>query len=391
MPNDASVGGVFDQASEHIYGILGAGEAAYQQDGSDGWLGSLDSVSDDSGYWVTLTNDAPQNDDESYDVTLSFTNVDPVSYDDDGEVVYSLRNGNNLVSYPYQTPQSLSSALGSAAGSVFAIVGEGVSALNLGDEFVGSISDFEGTKGYWIVTDLGDDPEATMEFTYTQPTDGNGNALSRTSGTNAVKDVPSEFGYEQSTTQAFFFVESASINGRDMTEDDLLIAYNGDQIVGSRYWNGSMTDVPAMGYDGAESRIGYSAAGDQISFKVLDYITGELVDMAVESGSVEWSNIGISIVSLSDTSLPSAISMGSAYPNPFNPSTMIGYNVPTDMDVNLSVYDIQGRLITELVSGVHTGGSYDVTWNADMHASGLYIVKFVAGGSVETQKIMLVK
>ena len=63
------------------------------------------------------------------------------------------------------------------------------------------------------------------------------------------------------------------------------------------------------------------------------------------------------------------------------------------MQVNLSVYDLRGRLISELVNEIQVGAidPYKVVWNADMNASGVYFVRLTAGNTVKNQKIMLVK
>ena len=57
----------------------------------------------------------------------------------------------------------------------------------------------------------------------------------------------------------------------------------------------------------------------------------------------------------------------------------------------LEVYDINDRLIDELIKSNMDPGYHSVIWNADNNASGVYFVKMVAGDFVNTQKLMLVK
>ena len=83
--------------------------------------------------------------------------------------------------------------------------------------------------------------------------------------------------------------------------------------------------------------------------------------------------------------------MDNAYPNPFNPVTNIGFAIPEDGVVNISVYDLQGRLITELIDGNKVAGYYKARWNASNQASGIYFVRMQAENYVSDQKIMLVK
>jgi hypothetical protein len=135
---------------------------------------------------------------------------------------------------------------------------------------------------------------------------------------------------------------------------------------------------------------GYCETGDRVSFKVFDASTGELVEMDVD-GNIEWSVMGISVINLTDIFLPTEVSLSNAYPNPFNPVTMLTYDVPSDMNVSMGIYDVRGRLVEELVNDMREQGRYEITWNADQHSSGVYMIKMTAGTAVKVQKIMLVK
>jgi hypothetical protein len=104
LAEDVSVGTIFGDA----YGVLTEGAAAVNNDGT--WIGSLEQVSQDAGYWVIVTADD----------ALEILDADPINYDADGEVIYSMHYGPNLISYPLQTSQSVSDALGDVAGNVYA-------------------------------------------------------------------------------------------------------------------------------------------------------------------------------------------------------------------------------------------------------------------------------
>jgi len=127
------------------------------------------------------------------------------------------------------------------------------------------------------------------------------------------------------------------------------------------------------------------------TFKMLDG-EGSLIDLYVDGSIVNWKENGVDVITLTtEAPLPVEITLNNSYPNPFNPSTTISFSIPSDMNVDLSVYDISGRLVGELMSGVQTQGLYEITWDANNYASGLYIVRLVAGAEMHTQKIMLVK
>ncbi|MFH1043332.1 MAG: T9SS type A sorting domain-containing protein [bacterium] len=79
------------------------------------------------------------------------------------------------------------------------------------------------------------------------------------------------------------------------------------------------------------------------------------------------------------------------YPNPFNPSTTITFEIPKDNHVELSIYDILGREVEKLVSEFKQAGRYTVSFNGDNLTSGLYFYKLKAGDYSATKKMMLLK
>ena len=89
--------------------------------------------------------------------------------------------------------------------------------------------------------------------------------------------------------------------------------------------------------------------------------------------------------------LPTTYSLSQNYPNPFNPSTTIQYSIPKDEFVKLTVYDITGRIVKELVNGYKSAGKYSVEFNASSYSSGTYYYKLEAGEYKNIQKMMLIK
>jgi len=97
-------------------------------------------------------------------------------------------------------------------------------------------------------------------------------------------------------------------------------------------------------------------------------------------------------ISNSSNLLPVKTELTDAYPNPFNPSATIKYDLANDSYVEIMVYDATGRLVDELVNQHQTAGyDYSVTWNASNQASGMYFAKMVVGDVVQTQKLVLLK
>jgi photosystem II stability/assembly factor-like uncharacterized protein len=89
--------------------------------------------------------------------------------------------------------------------------------------------------------------------------------------------------------------------------------------------------------------------------------------------------------------IPSAYSLSQNYPNPFNPTTTIQYAIPKDEFVKLTVYDVTGKIVKELVNGYKTAGRYSVEFNASSYSSGTYYYKIEGGKYKNILKMMIVK
>ncbi len=79
------------------------------------------------------------------------------------------------------------------------------------------------------------------------------------------------------------------------------------------------------------------------------------------------------------------------FPNPFNPSTMISYQIPTSGLVTLKVYDILGKEVATLVNEEKNAGMYEVKFDASKLSSGMYICRLNAGNNIQTKKMILMK
>ena len=84
-------------------------------------------------------------------------------------------------------------------------------------------------------------------------------------------------------------------------------------------------------------------------------------------------------------------SLSNSFPNPFNPTTTISYQLPLQRHVLLKVHDILGREVATLVNEVKQPGTYTVQFNASGLASGVYFYRLNAGSFVDVKKFLLVK
>jgi rhamnogalacturonan endolyase len=98
-----------------------------------------------------------------------------------------------------------------------------------------------------------------------------------------------------------------------------------------------------------------------------------------------------------ENKLPSVFKLYQNYPNPFNPHTTIAFDLPNAVNVTISIYDVSGRLVSNLVNENYQAGSYKITFDGSNLASGLYFVRSGMHSAergidhVFTKKIILLK
>ncbi len=92
-----------------------------------------------------------------------------------------------------------------------------------------------------------------------------------------------------------------------------------------------------------------------------------------------------------ETHIAKSYELSQNYPNPFNPSTTIRYSLKENGKVKLSVFNLQGRKVAQLVNAAQSMGTYELTWDASSLPSGIYIYRLQAGEFVDTKKMTLLK
>lgn len=99
-------------------------------------------------------------------------------------------------------------------------------------------------------------------------------------------------------------------------------------------------------------------------------------------------------IRINQSIIPNQVRLYPAFPNPFNPTTNFTFDVPSSERpkiVQLSIFDITGRLVHTLANQTYQPGTYTLQWNGRQFASGLYFVQLAVGPTTKTQKILLLK
>ncbi|TKJ39984.1 hypothetical protein CEE37_09620 [candidate division LCP-89 bacterium B3_LCP] len=120
-----------------------------------------------------------------------------------------------------------------------------------------------------------------------------------------------------------------------------------------------------LGSDGSDGKSGWTNTGEPLDFSIYDEHQSSI--------------------------LPEEYKLFSVFPNPFNPNTVISFELRVSSLVNLAIYDISGRLVAELVNGWRDAGTHEVTFDGSNLASGIYIYQLDAGGFTASGKMVMMK
>ncbi len=103
--------------------------------------------------------------------------------------------------------------------------------------------------------------------------------------------------------------------------------------------------------------------------------------------------VGPLVTSANETvELPASVQLLPNFPNPFNSSTTIRFELNATENVSLEIYSLDGRRVQELLHGTMNAGQHSIQWQADSQvASGIYFCKLSTSQLTQTQKIVLIK
>ena len=169
-------------------------------------------------------------------------------------------------------------------------------------------------------------------------------------------------------------------------EDELFVCEN----------PGSMNDLTSVDFGLCEMVLGYGWRNNHCSLisgcgfiiddvNYSDFIYSSLFDC-----------ISASTLGNENEINPTVFKLYQNHPNPFNPITSLRYDLPEDGLVNITIYDMMGRIVKTLVNSSQTAGYKSIQWNAtndrnEPVSAGLYLYTIQAGGFRQTKKMVLLK
>ncbi len=307
----------------------------------DPQFNTLNSIDDGYGYWVQVS---------ALD-TLVFRHLPPLLLD---EVMISLFTGWNLIGYVPQTPDSVAHAFEAIEGLVKVKSITKSFDPNLLPQF-NTLKIVRISHGYWI------DVEEAQDFQYEEPIE------------------IEELQYRAVDAEEYFWTPIIYTNSTCAYAE---INETYGQI--GAFVNGECRGVTTIN-DGYVSLVINGAEAETATFKLNQ--NGQITSFDTRVTTAPGEDIFFDLTS----NAPSVTQLINAYPNPFNPVTTVAYTLGEAGNVNISVYNIKGQKVTELVNEHQEAGPQSVVWKADGQASGIYFVKMTASGADQIQKVILMK
>ena len=207
---------------------------------------------------------------------------------------------------------------------------------------------------------------------------------------NISADQPWEFNYRDYEFNATATLQ-INMPYLEESENDYIGVFHRNECQGVAY-----ADLCPITNEYVYSLMFYSHEEENYDYTIQYYNsnTNQLYDIRETLNFVEDENYGnvFEPILMHDVLMPLEFRLNAPYPNPFNPTTTINFELPENVsNLTLKVFDIRGRLIETLHSGAMDMGYHSYLWNANNIASGIYFVHLTTSEHRFIEKITLLK
>ena len=218
-----------------------------------------------------------------------------------------------------------------------------------------------------------------------------------------VNDAPSEFELISPTVLDTFQIststdETIPFNWESSYDVDSDLTY---KLIVTLDYPGNVYTQDYLNISDASTSIStYEYASFMTDFNLtlwnIDYVvevSDEEFTVISQAGEFVLNN---TLLSTDSKIIPEVFALHQNYPNPFNPVTSLRYDLPEDGLVNITIYDMMGRIVKTLVNSSQTAGYKSISWNAandrnESVSAGLYLYTIQAGEFRQTKKMVLLK
>jgi len=181
------------------------------------------------------------------------------------------------------------------------------------------------------------------------------------------------------------YVFSILVYGSDVYAGGLYKTAGGQTVNGIAKWNGTT-------WSGLGSGFGYGNACGAYAMCIFnDKLVCGGIFSSPGNSVAQWDGLTLTGLNQSNEIIPESYYLSQNYPNPFNPSTTIKFSIPEAGLVKLTVFDVTGKEVSQIVNENLAAGSYSYSLNAPNLASGVYFYMLKANDDVQIKKMTLIK
>ena len=302
----------------------------------------------------------------------------------------------NMFGYPYTESMSSTMAFGTVDDDIL-IISNDEGEFYVPSLGIATLNEVVAGKGYSVFIN----GTTTIGFTYPDMT----TSVSRNFDYAAIEAYKAESQsqqYDVVKTGNPYAIILTALEGIVSAGDEVVAYANGELVGASRIVDLNMPVViSAWGaIEGFDADVAGFESGDQIELRVWSQTQNKELRVVTDLDNYQYGVAPLttgSIVVVNEESVPTSFTLGQNYPNPFNPSTTINFTIPSEMQVQLAVYDITGRLVRTLINDQMVNTGYHSTvWDGKDAAgnsvsAGLYICSLKGEGIVQTQKMVMLK
>jgi len=305
------------------------------------------------------------------------------------------KNQFNSISYLYDAPMSVEYAFANIASQI-EIVQDDDGGVWIPSMSINSLVDLQPLSGYQVFTN------AQTSLTFTYPTPQEGALAKRILASGIEPALPLHFQYTETGLPYTVVITAALMDNHPFENgDEVGIFYNGI-CVGATVWNSEKVNFVTAWKGSEEFNVPGFRSDAPITFKAFSKrFNSEFdTDAAFRNESQKYfEGAAYSIASLKGVPglIPDKYVLRPSYPNPFNATTHIVYDVPDNAKVSIMIYNILGKEVTRLADNeIHIPGKYNIIWNGTDKfgkplSSGLYFVRMTGPEFHSVHKVILMK
>ncbi|MCF8373216.1 MAG: T9SS type A sorting domain-containing protein [Bacteroidales bacterium] len=308
----------------------------------------------------------------------------------------SLPNGWSILGYLRQSPMAIIPIFSNQGMVNPAFTPPGILIIAKDDEGsiywpqygLDNIGTMDPGEGYQIKLAV---PAPQSHFIFTYPM----NSPNSTPSSKAGLLQPIKYGNKVNTGNNMTIgIPEGAWNIVPQTGDEVGVFNATGELVGATVYTGGHTAITVWGDDEMTEKGDGAVENTPLTLRYFDAATSteQVIEVQKwESGNGLYSVNAIAVVGKMTISKTSSYALYQNMPNPFNATTEIKFSIPEDAQVNISVYDVLGNRIAEIVSRGFEAGEHIVQFDASELPSGNYFYKMIANDFVSTKPMHIVK